>query len=249
MPTSDGNTSKNRADEAHPEHKDSTATSPSKLLKYLTVAQRVSAPFITIFAGIHLAAPISAIFGGSAASNRLLLLGREYYQGPLTEPLLLFIPLGIHIGSSLARRALLGVPKRPSLVTLTGYAALLSVPFHIFIHRIIPSSPDPPISSYSPSELNFEFVKASLHAWPITSWLSYTGLVAIVALHGGEGGSIINRWLTGKPLNRTVRRTVAILATFATMYGLYVLSNEPLHLRGRNLSRVLDMHLFNRLYA
>ncbi|KAG8830310.1 hypothetical protein FRB91_007688 [Serendipita sp. 411] len=211
-------------------------------LKVLTQLQRLSAPFLSLFVAIHLAAPIAANFGGSDASNQMLLLGREYYQGRLTEPTLLFIPLGIHVGSSLLRRAILKPPKKPGLVTLTAYASLVSVPIHFYITRVIPSSPTPPISSFSPSELNYEFVKAGFTFLPLTSWVAYMGIVTVVLLHGAEGGSIINRWLTGKPLNKRLRRGVALLAAAATALGLYRISQEPLLLRGARLERALEIY-------
>ncbi|KAG8828985.1 hypothetical protein FRC17_007241 [Serendipita sp. 399] len=224
------------------QEKEAAASWKQSTLKILTRLQRLSAPFLSIFVSIHLAAPIAANFGGSDASNQVLLLGREYYQGRLTEPILLLIPLGIHVGSSLLRRAILKPPKKPALVTLTAYAALISVPIHFFINRLHPSSPEPPISSFSPSELNFEFVKAGFTLLPSLSWVAYVGIVTVVLLHGAEGGSIINRWITGRPLNKRVRRSVALLTAAATALGLYRITQEPLILRGARLERAFEIY-------
>lgn len=218
-----------------PKHEASTK---QKVLKVLTAAQRYSAPFLSLFVGIHLAAPIAANFGGSELSTNVMLLGREYYQGKYTEPLLLFIPLGIHIGSSVARRLILRPPKRPALVTLTAWAALLAVPIHINIHRIYPSDPAPPISALSPSELNYEFVKAAFSRWPVFSWVAYGGIASVVLLHAAEGAAIVSRYFTGHGLSKRVRRSVAALAITAVFFGLYKISQEPLRLRGLQLERV-----------
>ena len=178
----------------------------------------------------------------------LQLLGREYYQGPLTEPLLLFIPLGIHMTSGVVRRILLGWPKRPTLLQATAYTTLVALPIHIAIHRLIPSTPTPPISALSPSELNYEFVKAGFTYWPGLSWVVYSGLVGIVIVHAGEGARIIVRALTGKSLSKKWTRGVSAVVWSAVMGGLYWISREPLELRGGQLGRVMAVYGASGLY-
>jgi hypothetical protein len=51
-------------DEAHEKH--------GTLLWILTRLQRYSAPFISVFVSIHLAAPIAGIFGGSELANKVM---------------------------------------------------------------------------------------------------------------------------------------------------------------------------------
>lgn len=179
----------------------------------------------------------------------LKLLGREYYQGALTEPLLLFIPLGIHISSSILRRTLLGLPKRPTLLQATAYTALLTVPIHIAIHRILPSNPTPPISGLSPSEINYEFVKAGFGYWPALTWVAYSGLVGVVLVHAGEGARVLVRSLTGKSLSRKWTRGVTAGVWSAVMGGLYWISREPLQLRGGQLDRVMAVYGASILHA
>lgn len=48
------------------------ASTKQKVLKILTAAQRYSAPFLSIFVGIHLAAPIAASLGGSELSTSVM---------------------------------------------------------------------------------------------------------------------------------------------------------------------------------
>jgi len=142
------------------------------------------------------------------------LLGREYYQGRYTEPLLVFAPLGVHVASSLARRILLSIkPSRSTtplqsksilanvwkrlksmrLVTLSAYPALAFFAIHLEIHRLRPSLPVPPISALSPSELDYEFVKYGLHTYPLWAWVTYGGLVFAVLYHASEGAAIVLR--------------------------------------------------------
>ena len=143
------------------------------------------------------------------------LLGREYYQGRYTEPLLVLAPLGIHITSSVARRILLSIePSRLTttplqsksilakiwqklrstrLVTLSAYPALLFLAVHVEAHRLRPSLPEPPISALSPSELDYEFVKYGLQTYPLWAWVTYGGLVFAVLYHASEGAVIVLR--------------------------------------------------------
>src|SRR5258706_2322569 len=136
------------------------------------------------------------------------LLGREYYQGRYTEPLLVSAPLGIHVASSLARRILLSIKpfhsttsqnsksilakiwrklKSTRLVTLSAYPALAFFAIHVESHRLRPSFPQPPISALSPSELDYEFVKYGLQTYPLWAWVTYGGFVFAVLYHASEG--------------------------------------------------------------
>lgn len=162
------------------------------------------------------------------------LLGREYYQGRYTEPLLVFAPLGVHITSSLARRILLSIkPSRSTtaqqsksilakiwqklkstrLVTLSAYPALAFLAVHVEAHRLRPSLPEPPISALSPSELDYEFVKYGLQTYPLWAWVTYGGLVFAVLYHASEGAVIVLRAWAAKV--RTKRES-----GFASSWGL-----------------------------
>ncbi|KAI6011069.1 hypothetical protein EDC04DRAFT_2580766 [Pisolithus marmoratus] len=73
----------------------------------LTTLAHGSAPFLSTFLIIHLSAPIAANVGGSGLASSVMLLGREYYQTAFGERYLLFLPLAIHVTSSIAKRAVL----------------------------------------------------------------------------------------------------------------------------------------------
>ncbi|KAL2121761.1 hypothetical protein VTJ04DRAFT_2216 [Mycothermus thermophilus] len=73
---------------------------------YLTRIQRYSSYTFSLFATLHLATtsliPLAA--RSVAASESYLLLAREIYQTPLSEPLLVALPVVAHVGAGLALR-------------------------------------------------------------------------------------------------------------------------------------------------
>ncbi|KXJ89400.1 hypothetical protein Micbo1qcDRAFT_235221 [Microdochium bolleyi] len=73
---------------------------------YLTRIQRYSSYTFTVFAGLHLAntSIIPLIYKSVPYSEPFLLMAREVYQTPLTEPLLVALPLVAHIASGIALR-------------------------------------------------------------------------------------------------------------------------------------------------
>lgn len=151
------------------------------------------------------------------------------------------------------------IRRMTSLLSLSAYGALfVFVPVHVATHRWTPwaasSSRIPPsgteIDPVSSSELDFEFVKTSLHKWPLRSWMLYTGLVGCVLVHAFEGSSLILPGLRrrSQSLNITSngnvvssakqvgwsgftgKRTVqeACVMALPVLTGLLVLSREPL---------------------
>ncbi|EAQ90090.1 hypothetical protein CHGG_06709 [Chaetomium globosum CBS 148.51] len=75
---------------------------------YLTRIQRYSSYTFTLFSALHLATtsiiPLAA--RSVPASESYLLLAREIYQTPLSEPLLVVLPVLAHVGSGAAVRLL-----------------------------------------------------------------------------------------------------------------------------------------------
>ncbi|KAI0258981.1 hypothetical protein BC834DRAFT_908806, partial [Gloeopeniophorella convolvens] len=119
-----------------------------------------SAPFITTFLFIHLAAPAMANLGGACLSSQTM-------TGS-TEHCLVFAPLLIHSTSALLKHLFSPRSPRPlsSSLSATGYVvAFFFLPAHFITHRLAPADPAPPISSLGPSELDYEYVKA-LVEWP-----------------------------------------------------------------------------------
>jgi len=195
-------------------------------LSYLTIASHGSSAFITTFLLIHLSAPVLANLGGASMSSKVMLLGREYYQTSFGEKFLLLTPLILHAWSGIGKRLLSSPPTkspRPlsSLLTLTGYGALVFLPIHFFTHRLYPTDS---------SMLDFEFVKLGLHKWPWRSCFLYGGLVGSVFLHAAEGINIIGRtWVGGVwKTNKRTRRITAAIAAAPVFTGLYFIFREPL---------------------
>ncbi|KAH9022607.1 hypothetical protein EDB84DRAFT_1274516 [Lactarius hengduanensis] len=200
----------------------------------LTALSHGSAPFITTFLLIHLTAPAAANIGGSALSSQTMLLGREYYQTMFGERYLLFGPLFIHSSSAIIKRLISPRVSRPltSALSVTGYVtAFCILPVHLITHRLAPADPAPPISSLSPSELDYEFVKAALSGWPRRSTVLYSVLVLGVALHAADGiGIIWSTWSPGLKLpGRKARRALAGAAIVPVLTGLAVIAREPLY--------------------
>lgn len=164
------------------------------------------------------------------------LLGREYYQTAFGEKYLVLAPLIIHPLASMAKRLFgigaQGAKLRPrpmtSALASTGYLTLfLFLPVHYFTHRISPTIPTAPIYSFGPAELDYEFVKTGLQAWPIRSWFLYIGLVGCVALHSVEGISLITATKVGKAIvPKKKRKLVAFLVGIPALIGLFFISRE-----------------------
>ncbi|KDR81910.1 hypothetical protein GALMADRAFT_90357 [Galerina marginata CBS 339.88] len=229
-------------------------------LPILTKTAHFSAPFITTFLLIHLSAPALANIGGSSLSSRTMLLGREYYQTILSEPLLILGPLTLHAVSGSLKR-LLSPPGRPPrrlthLLSITGYATLLLfLPVHYLTHRAYPTLDVAPIYAVGPAELDYEFVKTGLKSWPIRSWLMYTGLVLSTTLHLVDGMTIIwntylKDFLPSWKLAKRPRRTALALGCIAlpTLTGLYAISKEPMMTFASMASRYQAVFLSSMLY-
>ncbi|GAA5875273.1 hypothetical protein JCM16303_000565 [Sporobolomyces ruberrimus] len=77
----------------------------------------------------------------------------------------------------------------------TGYVLIPIVLHHLYVHRLLPSSPLPPISSLSPSFFNYTFTSLSLNHSSlylrIASTLSYASLASIATYHAIVGLRIL----------------------------------------------------------
>lgn len=127
----------------------------------------------------------------------------------------MYAPITIHVGASLVKRAIklvrsatkkktVEVPEEVAaassraispydVLIWTGYPLLLLLSPHIATHRLIPSNPSPPISSISPSELDFTFVHFGLKNWPVRSWAMYSALVGAGITHAIYGMPVVWR--------------------------------------------------------
>lgn len=117
-------------------------------------------------------------------------MSRTYFYH-LSEPLLVFIPLYAHIASSTLKRICIGIKTKrapqPTLSVQTGYPLIALVLAHMFVHRLIPASPQPPIASLSPSELGYDFVAYALKSRPWTSVAAYVSLAGLLIPHAWIG--------------------------------------------------------------
>ncbi|KAK9894679.1 hypothetical protein P389DRAFT_133463, partial [Cystobasidium minutum MCA 4210] len=111
-----------------------------------------------------------------------MLLTREYYQTPLLEPILVWGSLGAHIASSVVRRAILGIPKRPSLHSATGWILVPLTLGHAITHRILPAW-----KGISPSLLSYQYVSHALVESPYTSMAIYGAMILAIVQHGIAG--------------------------------------------------------------
>ncbi|BEJ01590.1 hypothetical protein CcaverHIS631_0602720 [Cutaneotrichosporon cavernicola] len=147
--------------------------------------------------GIHLAAPIAAGVGGTQAADNVMLVGREYYH--FLEPIAVYLPLGLHLASSLVKRVLVvSRSKRFHMTTHTvlGYVLIPLVIPHLILHRLIPSTEGPPINQLSPSEMGYEFVG---YACATRKWMTagYVVLTGVALWHGIVGGIKVLHWARG----------------------------------------------------
>lgn len=254
----------------------------SQTLPVIQVVQRATAATFSIFAVVHLAAPLSALLPSKPAylrsaenrANGVALLGREVYQSEWTEPILVWGSLTTHVLSGIAlrwlrvwerverrkvrkeqvkRRArelatirpgrvedeLPALAKRtelekdlveddleeteaelvatttsdeeivvpaskaaaaplfpvPNVHQRTGYLLIPFLAHHAWVHRLLPASPLPPISSLSPSFFNYSFTALSLTHESLVlragSAIGYAAVAGLATYHGLVGWRIM----------------------------------------------------------
>ena len=213
----------------------------SGLLKLATRVQDISDIGFSAFLVLHLAAPIGAAVGLDA--SQIMLLTREYYQTDLLEPILVWGSLVAHIASSVARRAILGPPKNPSLHSLTGFLLVPAVAAHAWIHRILPAK-----RGVSPTFLSYQFTSYSLAIYPITRWVAYAFLSLAGTYHAISGARAI---VSGRRKVARLPAGIAGQAGFAAVagslgIGLVSLAGQdvPLWLGKRYLEILQETHPF-----
>lgn len=257
----------------------------SQTVPVIQVVQRATAATFSIFAVVHLAAPLSALLPSQPAylrsaenrANGVALLGREVYQSEWTEPVLVWGSLTTHVLSGVALRwlrvwerverrkvrkeevkrrarelatirpgrggveedelpALAGrtelekdlveddleeteaelvatttsdeeivVPASkaaaaplfpvPNVHQRTGYLLIPFLAHHAWVHRLLPASPLPPISSLSPSFFNYSFTALSLTHESLVlragSAIGYAAVAGLATYHGLVGWRIM----------------------------------------------------------
>ena len=141
----------------------------------------------------------------------------------------------MHPLSSVSKRVLAPRPARrlTHALSVSGYAAVALGMLHFMTHRVFPADAAPPVLALSPAELDYEYVKYALEAWPWRAWFGYVALTAAVAGHAAQGMKVIwNTWLRGSlgawkgEKGRTVGVVVATVVPVIS--GLWAISSEPL---------------------
>ena len=157
-----------------------------RLWRYATLAQSASAATVGSVLIVHLAAPVVAALvpgpGGVDLANQTMLLGREYYQQALLEPIVVWGAMGMHVGASAIRRWLRPT-RRTSWHAFAGLALIPVVAWHVCLNRLVPMTSRAPIAHLSPSELDMAHVGAGLQTFPIVTWSFYTWLCVAGAVH------------------------------------------------------------------
>ncbi|KAG6355423.1 hypothetical protein INS49_003385 [Diaporthe citri] len=124
---------------------------------YLTRIQRYSTYALSIFTGLHIAntSIIPLVTRSVPASEGYLLLAREIYQTPMTEPLFVALPIAAHIASGIALRLV----RRSQNLKRYGGATPAVLPTRSSTGRSFSSSSD----------------GGSRSAWPQLTWVSASG--------------------------------------------------------------------------
>ncbi|KAH8648563.1 hypothetical protein BX600DRAFT_502950 [Xylariales sp. PMI_506] len=140
---------------------------------YLSRIQRYSSYTFTFFAGLHLVntSLIPLLYQSVPYSEPLLLASRELYQTPLTEPLLVALPVAAHVLSGIALR----FARRAQ--NLRRYGG--STPGMYALHR---SSQHPDRKNTNSSISSSSSSRSILRIWPPLSYVSLSGYVLVPAL-------------------------------------------------------------------
>ncbi|KAL2136549.1 hypothetical protein VTI74DRAFT_3094 [Chaetomium olivicolor] len=166
---------------------------------YLMRIQRYSSYTFSLFGALHLATtsliPLAA--RSVAASESYLLLAREIYQTPLSEPLLVGLPILAHVGSGIALRLLrrshnlrryYGEGHRPavanrqgrrsgssysgwpafSLISASGYVFAGVLAAHVFMNRGLPL-----LVEGDSANIGLAYVAHGFVRHRVVSWLAY----------------------------------------------------------------------------
>ncbi|TKY90876.1 hypothetical protein EX895_000874 [Sporisorium graminicola] len=178
-------------------------------LSSLTRVQSASAGVLGAFGVVHLSAPLVGLLYGVTgdmndrvdAASRWMLLGRVAYQSAVGEAVV-WAALGVHLAAGLAKRLITRftvaspaageteVASSKAKLTWAQSSGWLLAPFalhHAIVNRVLPASGTAPISSLSPSELDYSFVAHSLSHpnLPVRAAMgaAYTLLSAAFAVH------------------------------------------------------------------
>ncbi|KAK4542555.1 hypothetical protein LTR36_006603 [Oleoguttula mirabilis] len=169
---------------------------------YLSRIQKYSSYAFTAFGLAHITntSIIPLITRSVPESERFLLLTRPYYQGIPAEPLLVILPLWVHVFSGVALRVVRrnlnaerygdneGKEKKSffsgdfwpkvSGVSKLGYPFLPLLVGHVFINRAIPNQ-----IPGGQSNVNLSYVSHAFARHPVISYAGFAALISVGVLH------------------------------------------------------------------
>ncbi|CAO1626296.1 unnamed protein product [Jaminaea pallidilutea] len=242
----------------------------NRLVPTLTLVSHSSSIVFSTFLVVHLASPLASAShfvtscgdctSSTDAASKWMLLGRVWYQKSWSEPVIVWGALGVHLVSSIAKRALLmwsmgrkagkgsrseasseqsssseieeaaeeatskiwtkegevskptpqsppaaststWLPSPATLHSWTGYLLIVPLLSHVKLTRLIPSRSQPPISSLSPSEVDYTLITYGLNPQTsdarrrTTSWAILLAMVSLSSWHvAGGTHRITQRW-------------------------------------------------------
>ncbi|PWN38877.1 hypothetical protein IE81DRAFT_68985 [Ceraceosorus guamensis] len=170
---------------------------------WLRRISHLSASAFGVFVIVHISAPVvAAIAPPNSAqewAGKTMLLGRVYYQGAWSEPVLVWAMLGAHISSSLSRRLLRSTAsttspvtqrfKAPSSHTTSAIILLPLLALHSLTTRLMPARKG--ISEV----LDHSFVARGFQTWPLLNCCSYAALLGAMLIHSiGGARRIYSTW-------------------------------------------------------
>jgi hypothetical protein len=178
---------------------------------YLLRSQRYSTYAFSIFAAMHVTntSLIPLITQNVPASESYLLLFRPYYQNRPFEPLLIGIPLVVHVASGLGLRLLrrqaagkrygTGATRQErrdlwpplSYISVTGIASAWLVLGHAVINRAVPLWIEG-----SSANVGLEYVSHGIARHPFIATLGFSTLVTTAVFHMTWGWA---KWLNLTP--------------------------------------------------
>lgn len=206
--------------------------------------QKYSSYTFTVFTAFHIAntSLIPLVTKSVPNSESYLLLTRPYYQSFPMEPLLVILPLAVHVGSGVALRLyrrrqnlqrygaetrqdrrLVAWPKLSGTSAL-GYVLVPLVAGHAFTTRILPL-----YMHGDNSTINLSYVSHGFALHRLPSFLGFTALVSVAAWHVVWGWAKWLRWnpdavtsLGPEGQLRKKRRWYTVNAISATVAGLWL---------------------------
>ncbi|KAI1800215.1 DUF1691-domain-containing protein [Daldinia bambusicola] len=190
---------------------------------YLSRIQRYSSYTFSFFAGLHIAntSVFPLVYRSVPYSEPFLLMAREIYQTPLTEPLLVALPVVAHVTSGIAIRLLRRrqniqrygsetpgmwalhhskssdrkhtVKIWPPLtyISVSGYAFVGILASHVAMNRILPLVVDG-----DSSNIGLQYVSHGFARHPLPPWIAYSLLLSVGVGHMVWGWA---KWLNLSP--------------------------------------------------